>query len=88
MSPLRNAITLLVIAATVAAVGACSATRRQTPADTLVVLFDGPITTADPRFAKNNYDSKLSRLIVVRDLGERETTVRFLDLRELSMVLR
>ena len=60
MSPRRNAITLLVIAATLAA---CTANRRRTPADTLVVLFDGPITTADPRFAKNNYDSKLSRLI-------------------------
>jgi peptide/nickel transport system substrate-binding protein len=59
MSPLRNAITLLLIAATVA----CSANRRRTPDDTLVVLFDGPITTADPRFAKNNYDSKLSRLV-------------------------
>ncbi|HTL34171.1 MAG TPA: ABC transporter substrate-binding protein [Kofleriaceae bacterium] len=51
---------MLVIAA---ALAGCSANRRRTPDDTVVLLFDGPITTADPRFAKNNYDSKLSRLV-------------------------
>jgi peptide/nickel transport system substrate-binding protein len=60
MSPRRNAITVLVIAA---AIAGCRANRTRTPDDTIVMLFDGPITTADPRFAKNNYDSKLSRLV-------------------------
>ena len=47
----------------IAALGACSANRRRTPDDTLVLLVDGPFTTADPRYAKNNYDAKLCRLI-------------------------
>lgn len=51
---------LLVIAAVCAA---CSANRRRTPDDTLVMLIDGVMTTADPRYAKTNYDAKLSRLV-------------------------
>lgn len=50
---------LLVLAAQLA----CTANRRRTPDDTLVLLVDGPFNTADPRYAKNNYDSKLSRLV-------------------------
>jgi peptide/nickel transport system substrate-binding protein len=58
MSPRRNAITLLVIA-----VAACSANRRRTPDDTIVMLIESPMTTADPRFTLTNYDAKLSRLV-------------------------
>lgn len=58
MTPRRNAITLLAIA-----LAACSANRRRTPDDTLVMLIESPMTTADPRYALTNYDSKLSRLV-------------------------
>jgi peptide/nickel transport system substrate-binding protein len=61
MSPLRNAITVLVIAAPFL-IG-CSANRRRTPDDTLVMLIEGPMTSADPRYAITNHDGKLSRLV-------------------------
>jgi peptide/nickel transport system substrate-binding protein len=56
-----HAITLALAAITACA--ACAARDRRTPDDTLVVLTDTPITTADPRFASTNYDSKLVRLV-------------------------
>jgi peptide/nickel transport system substrate-binding protein len=43
-------------------VAACSRSRR-TPDDKIVVVVDGAMTTADPRFAINNHDSKLTRLV-------------------------
>jgi peptide/nickel transport system substrate-binding protein len=58
MSPRLNAITLLVIAAV-----ACTANRRRTPDDTLVMLIDTPMTTVDPRYALTNNDGKLVRLV-------------------------
>jgi peptide/nickel transport system substrate-binding protein len=58
MSPRFNAITLLLIA-----LAACTANRRRTPDDTLVMLIESPMTTADPRYALTNYDAKLSRLV-------------------------
>lgn len=42
---------------------ACSARDRRTPDDTLVMLVDGKMTTADPRHTVTNYDSKLARLV-------------------------
>jgi peptide/nickel transport system substrate-binding protein len=68
MSPPTNATTQLVIAATLAAtlgaaLGACSANRRRTPDDTLVMVIEAPMTTADPRYALTNYDGKLARLV-------------------------
>jgi peptide/nickel transport system substrate-binding protein len=59
MSPRINAITLLVIAA----LAACTANRRRTPDDTLVMLIESPVTTIDPRFTTTNYETKLSRLV-------------------------
>ena len=47
----------------VAALATCTARDRRTPDDTLVVVTDTAITSADPRFASNNYDSKLVRLV-------------------------
>jgi peptide/nickel transport system substrate-binding protein len=64
MSPRTNATTRLVIAATLAtALAACSANRRRTPDDTLVMVIEAPMTTADPRYALTNYDGKLARLV-------------------------
>jgi peptide/nickel transport system substrate-binding protein len=62
MSPRINAITLVVIAGVIAGV-ACTANRRRTPDDTLVLLIEAPMTTSDPRYALTNYDAKLSRLV-------------------------
>ena len=59
MSPRINAITVLGIAA----LAACTSNRRRTPDDTLVMLIESPMTTADPRYALSNYDAKLSRLV-------------------------
>lgn len=52
---------LLVIAAAVCA--ACKANRTRTPDDTLVMVIDGVMSSVDPRYAKTNYDAKLTRLI-------------------------
>jgi peptide/nickel transport system substrate-binding protein len=57
MPPRRNAITLLIILA------ACTPNRRRTPNDTLVLAIDDVISSADPRYAKSNYDGKLGKLI-------------------------
>jgi peptide/nickel transport system substrate-binding protein len=58
MSPRINAITLLVIA-----LAACSANRRRTPDDTIVLLIEAPMSNADPRYTLTNYEAKLSRLV-------------------------
>jgi peptide/nickel transport system substrate-binding protein len=58
MSPRINAITLLVIALT-----ACSANRRRTPDDTVVMLIESSVATVDPRYTTTNYETKLSRLV-------------------------
>lgn len=62
MPPRHNAITLVGIALTAGLV-ACTANRRRTPDDTLVMAIESPITTGDPRYALTNYDGKLARLI-------------------------
>jgi peptide/nickel transport system substrate-binding protein len=58
MSPRRNAITLLVISGL-----GCAAKQARTPDDTLVLVIETPMTTADPRYALTNYDGKLARLV-------------------------
>jgi len=50
---------LAVIAVSVA----CTANRRRTPDDTLVMLIDTPMSTADPRYALTNNEAKLVRLV-------------------------
>lgn len=42
---------------------ACEPRQRRTPDDTLVVLFEAPVKTADPRYAASSYDAKVSRLV-------------------------
>lgn len=44
-------------------VAACAPRTRRTPDDTLVVLIESPMKTADPRYALSNYDLKLSKLV-------------------------
>ena len=40
-----------------------SCAHRHTPDDTVVVVIDTPMNTADPRYALSNYDAKLSKLV-------------------------
>jgi len=61
-----NANTLLATFALGAlAIGAvaCRPRDRRTPDDRLVVVLDGVSTSADPRYALNSYDAKLSKLV-------------------------
>src|SRR5437660_387408 len=57
MSSRTYAITLLAVA--------CTARTRRTPDDTLVLVIDGRMATADPRYSISNYDSKLNKLISI-----------------------
>lgn len=60
MTPRLNAITLVALAA----LGlACRPRDRRTPDDTIVVVIEQAMTTADPRFAINSYDGKLAKLV-------------------------
>ncbi len=58
----RGRVALAAAAAVLVASG-CEARRRRTPDDTLVVLIESSMKTADPRFAVSSYDAKLSRLV-------------------------
>lgn len=49
------------IAAISCLAAACS--PRTTPSDTVVMVVEAPMTSADPRFAISNNDSKLARLV-------------------------
>jgi peptide/nickel transport system substrate-binding protein len=57
-------IWLAVVVASGPAIASCEPRTRRTPDDTVVVLIDTPISTADPRAMVNNYDAKLARMIV------------------------
>ncbi len=58
MISLRNAITL----ALVCSLAACTSRKSRTPSDTLVVILDGVMSSADPRFTVSSYDGKLAKL--------------------------
>ena len=61
MSPPKNAITALAIAALIA----CSPRRRSTPDDTLVVVFPDRANTVDPRYSLSNYDAAVAKLVTI-----------------------
>jgi peptide/nickel transport system substrate-binding protein len=54
----RNAITLALLIL----IAACSSRKSRTPSDTLVVVLDGVMTSADPRYTLSSYDGKLAKL--------------------------
>lgn len=57
-------VPLVVVAVTATAVGAAACKRtRRTPDDTLVMVIEAPIKSADPRYAVTSYDSKLTKLV-------------------------
>jgi peptide/nickel transport system substrate-binding protein len=62
MTSRLHGITLARIALALLAV-ACEPNRRRTPDDTLVVLVEAPMITADPRYAFNGLDGKLGKLV-------------------------
>jgi peptide/nickel transport system substrate-binding protein len=50
--------------AVLATLGSCTANRRRTPDDTLVLVVESAIATADSRYAITGYDRKLAYLVV------------------------
>ena len=63
MHPRRHVITALAAVALAAAAIGCAPRTRRTPDDTLVVVIESPMTTADPRATFTNFDSKLVRIV-------------------------
>jgi len=63
MHPRRYANTALPLVALAAAAIGCAPRTRRTPDDTVVVVIQSPMTTADPRLQVTNYDSKLTRIV-------------------------
>jgi peptide/nickel transport system substrate-binding protein len=63
MHPRPHANTVAALAALAATAISCAPRTRRTPDDTIVMVVEGPMTTADPRAAVTNYDSKLTRLV-------------------------
>jgi len=63
MHPPRYANTALPLAVLAATAIGCEPRTRRTPDDTIVVVIQSPMTTADPRAAVTNYDSKLTRIV-------------------------
>jgi peptide/nickel transport system substrate-binding protein len=58
-----HVITAVLAAVAVPGAGGCEPSNRRTPDDTLIVVIDSAMTTADPRYAISSWDSKLSRLV-------------------------
>jgi peptide/nickel transport system substrate-binding protein len=63
MQPLRYANTVASLVFLAAAAIGCTPRTRRTPDDTVVVLIEAPMTTADPRAQISNYDAKLTRIV-------------------------
>ncbi|HWU89276.1 MAG TPA: ABC transporter substrate-binding protein [Kofleriaceae bacterium] len=63
MNSRLHVITLVAAAAAVAAAAGCAPKSRRTADDTLVMVTDTPMTTADPRYTLSSIDSKLARLV-------------------------
>ena len=62
MTSLRHAITLATAFVAALLCTACPSRGSRTPDDTLVVVLDGVMTSADPRYTLSNYDGKLAKL--------------------------
>ena len=63
MDPRHHTNTALLLVALAATAIGCAPRTRRTPDDTVVVVIQSPMTTADPRAAVTNYDSKLARIV-------------------------
>jgi peptide/nickel transport system substrate-binding protein len=63
MHPPRYANTVVAAAVVLAVALGCQPRGRQTPDDTLVMVIEVPMNSADPRAQVSSYDGKLSRLV-------------------------
>src|ERR1044071_1492272 len=63
MHPPRYANTVVAAAVVLAVAPGCQPRGRQTPDDTLVMVIEVPMNSADPRAQVSSYDAKLSRLV-------------------------
>jgi peptide/nickel transport system substrate-binding protein len=63
MHPPRYANTVVAAAVVLAIAPGCQPRGRQTPDDTIVMVIEVPMNSADPRAQVSNYDAKLSRLV-------------------------
>lgn len=60
---MRSRLHVITAALAVLAAAACAPNSRRTSDDTLVLVIEAAMTTADPRYAISSWDSKLSRLV-------------------------
>lgn len=65
MHPRPYANTTAALAILAATAFGCEPRTRRTPDDTLVMLLEGQMNTADPRAQTSNYDSALAHLVTV-----------------------
>jgi len=63
MHPRPHANTAAALAALAATAIGCAPRTRRTPDDTIVMVIEAPMTTADPRAAATNFDAKLTRIV-------------------------
>src|ERR1044071_5667389 len=63
MHPPRYANTVVAAAVVLAVAPGCQPRGRQTPDDTLVMVIEVPMNSADPRAQVSSYDGKLSRRV-------------------------
>lgn len=59
----RHYVTTAATAAAIAAAAGCQPRGRQTPDDTIVVVIETQMNSADPRAQLSSYDAKLAKLI-------------------------
>jgi peptide/nickel transport system substrate-binding protein len=62
MDPRHYANTVALLAMLLTGAG-CEPRTRRTPDDTIVMVIESAMTTADPRAATSSYDSKLARMV-------------------------
>lgn len=60
---MRSRLHIITALAIVAAAGSCAPRTHRTPDDTLVMVIETAMTTADPRYATTVYDRKLSYFV-------------------------
>src|SRR5215470_9353019 len=65
MCPRPHANTVVLVMALACATVSCEPRTRRTPDDTLVLVIESAMNTADPRAQLSNYDARLAGLVAV-----------------------